>query len=92
MERKPVVVTTAHKGVFFGLLEEEEGKVITLSEARCCIYWPPEVKGFVGLAVTGPLHGSRVGPAAPRLKLHDVTAVLDCTEEAVERWRAEPWD
>ena len=87
----PLVVTTAHRGVFFGYGEPTSEATIVLEKVRMCMYWPAEVKGVLGLTVTGPLKGSRVGPACPRLILRDVTAVMDVSVEAVDRWEASPW-
>lgn len=87
----PIVVTTAHRGVFFGKFVSREDREITISEARVCVYWNRETRGFVGLAVTGPLDGCRVSPAAPKLTLTDVTAILECTPESAEKWGQSPW-
>ncbi len=88
--RRPVVVTTEYRGVFFGYAEDTSGEAIRLSRARNCVYWPAEVRGFVGLATVGPLKGSRVGPPAD-IELRKVTAVLEVTPDAVARWEAAPW-
>lgn len=88
---RPVVVTTAHRGVFFGYAANTSGKTITLKRARNCIYWTAAVKGFIGLAATGPLEGCRVGPQAVMIELRDITAVLTCTPEAVKAWEGAPW-
>lgn len=95
-EAKAVLVTTEHRGVFFGYLEkpadyDEEGARITLSRARNCLYWSTDVHGFIGLAVTGPSASCRVGPAAD-LKLQKVTSVVSVTPEATEKWEKAPWN
>lgn len=87
---RPVLVTTAHRGVFFGYLVGKPGPIIKLRRARNCLYWPAKVKGFLGLAAVGPLDGSRVGPAAD-IELRDITCIAECTPEAVERWESAPW-
>ena len=89
-KERAVLVTTLHKGVFFGYAKETGGKTIQLRAARCCIYWPPENKGFLGLASTGPLSDARVGPAAD-IELHDITSVAECTPAAIEAWEKSPW-
>lgn len=89
MER-PVVVTTEHRGVFFGYADDTSGAVIHLKKARNCIYWSSAVKGFIGLAATGPDANSRVGPAAD-MELRAITAVLECTPEATAAWESQPW-
>jgi hypothetical protein len=87
---RAVLVTTEHRGVFFGYTEDISGDIISLRAARNCIYWPAENKGFLGLASKGPLKGARVGPAAD-IELRKITAVAACTPEAVEAWEKAPW-
>lgn len=85
-----VLVTTSHRGVFFGYATETSTPTIKLRAARNCIYWPAETKGFLGLAAHGPTKGARVGPAAD-IELRDITCVATCTEEAVRLWETAPW-
>ncbi len=87
---RAVLVTTAHKGVFFGYATKTDGPTIALRSARCCIYWPTGNKGFLGLASMGPIEGARVGPAVD-LELRDITCVAQCTDVAVEAWEKAPW-
>jgi hypothetical protein len=87
---RPVLVTTAHRGVFFGYAEVTDGSIIRLRSARNCLYWPREQKGFLGLAATGPVKGTRIGPAAD-IELRDITSVATCTPEAVIAWEKAPW-
>ena len=61
---RAVLVTTSHRGVFFGYALDTDGETIKLRAARNCIYRPTDNKGFMGLAYMGPIKGSRVGPAA----------------------------
>ncbi len=94
--RIPVVVTTVHKGVFSGFTEAAEpadfsAESIVLEEAQMCLYWSEAVQGILGLAVTGPDSGSRVGPPVPSITLRGVTAVMTMTAEAVAAWQARPW-
>lgn len=86
----PVLVTTSHRGVFFGYTKETEGAIIKLRAARNCLYWPAEQKGFMGLASQGPVAGCRIGPAAD-MELRDITAVGICSEAAVAAWEKAPW-
>jgi hypothetical protein len=90
IKERAVLVTTAHRGVFFGYATDTSGDIIQLRAARNCIYWPAENKGFLGLASKGPLKGSRIGPAAD-LELRKITAVAACTPEAIEAWEKAPW-
>ena len=87
---RPVIVTTAHRGVFFGYSLDTEGETIALKRSRLCLYWSPDVKGFMGLAAGGPSKSCRVGPAAD-ITLRNITAVLEVTPEAAEKWEKAPW-
>ncbi len=89
-KERPVLVTTAHRGVFFGYATETSGETIALKRARNCLYWSAATQGFLGLASMGPQAGSRVGPRADVL-LHAVTCVADVTPEAVKVWESFPW-
>lgn len=89
-KERAVVVTTAHRGVFFGYATDVDGAVIELRAGRNCIYWPAENKGFMGLAAMGPAKGARVGPAA-NISLRDITSVMECTPAAVTAWESAPW-
>lgn len=86
-----VVVTTDARGVFFGTMVEQEGTSVRLDNARNCLFWSEETKGFIGLAVTGPMKGSRVGPACLSMELAGVTSIIECTPDAVRRWEESPW-
>lgn len=87
-----VLVTTANKGVFFGYTMDPLAENISLRAARNCLYWPAENKGFVGLAMMGPVSGARVGPAADMPSLRNITSVVKCTEQAVKAWELAPWN
>tara|TARA_Y100000310_G_C20396901_1_gene675525 strand:- start:205 stop:492 length:288 start_codon:yes stop_codon:yes gene_type:complete len=83
---RPVLVTTVYKGVFFGYLDlaaDETSKVLAISNCRNVIYWSG-VCGFLGLATHGPEKGSKIGVMAPRILLHDVTAVVNCTAKSAD--------
>ena len=90
---KYVVVTSKDRGVFGGYLADasKAPDQVTLLQCRNCVHWSANVRGFLGLAVTGPLEGSRVGPAAPEVALYDLTSVSVCSPEAVEAWERAPW-
>lgn len=87
----PLVVTTAHRGVFFGYGLPSDARTITLENARMCVYWPQETHGVLGLANLGPGEGSRITPAVRKIVLLDVTSVMSCTSVSTEAWEAEPW-
>ncbi len=88
---KALIVTTAHKGVFFGYGEPSEEKTIRLERVRMCIYWPKDNHGVLGLAADGPKQGARIGPAAPVMVLQDVTSVIEVSPQAAKQWEKEPW-
>lgn len=90
-KQKAVLVTTKHRGVFFGYLISHEGDVATLRDARMCIYWSSAMRGLLGLAAMGPDRQCKVGPAVD-IVLNDVTAVVDVKSEAVEKWESAPWN
>ena len=91
MDGKPVLVTTAHRGVFFGYLVGEADKTVELRHARNCVYWSSENRGFLGLATQGPMKSAKVGPRAESLTLFDVTSIAAVSENAVKAWEAAPW-
>lgn len=87
---RPVIVTTEHRGVFFGYATDTEGESIALSRARNVLYWSADCKGFMGLAANGPTKGCRIGPAVD-CTLRKITAVLEVTPDAVTKFEAAPW-
>lgn len=90
--KSPLLVTTAHRGVFFGYGTPTTEKVIRLEQCRMCVYWSADLHGVVGLATKGPNSGCRVGPAAPAVTLQDVTAIMEVSPEAEAKWKQEPWN
>ena len=87
---RAVLVTTEFRGVFFGYATDTSGDVIKLRSARNAVFWPPENKGFLGLAGMGPLNGARIGPPAD-IELRKITCVAECTAPAIAAWEAAPW-
>lgn len=87
---RPVVVTTAHRGVFFGYTENADGEHIKLAESRLCLYWSADVRGFMGLAANGPTKGCTIGPPAD-ITLRNITAVLEVTPSAEQAWKDAKW-
>ena len=84
----PVLVTTAHRGVFGGLIDPSTiGKVtIALAEARMAIVFGT-TRGVMQLAETGPTSSSRISAKADIPALHNVTAVFAMTEGAWAAWQ-----
>ena len=89
-KERAVIVTTEHRGVFFGYADDTSGDVIQLRAARNCVYWSRGVRGFMGLAATGPDKESKVGPAAD-IEVRKITSVIECTSDAIKAWEAAPW-
>jgi hypothetical protein len=86
---RPVLVTTANRGVFFGYAGDTSGETIKLTNARNCLYWSRECGGFMGLAANGPLGESRVGATAD-IEIRNVTSVSEVTELAAKLWKDKP--
>lgn len=86
--KRPVLVTTEYRGVFFGFAEDTTGDVITLYKARNCIYWPSSQGGFIGLASEGPAKGARIGATIDKIELRKITSVAEVTSNATEKWEA----
>jgi hypothetical protein len=87
----PLMVTTAHKGVFFGYGQPTNAKTIRITQARMCVYWSADCKGVLGLASGGPTASCKVGPAVPALTIMDVTSITEVSPEAAQAWEAAPW-
>lgn len=88
----PLVVTTAHRGVFFGYGKTTTNKTVRLEKAQMCVYWSADVKGVLGLAANGPTRGCKIGPPVPAMTLQDVTGVMEASEQAEKAWLAQPWN
>ena len=89
-KERPVLVTTAHRGVFFGYAIETSGEMIKLRAARLCVYWIADLHGFMGLASQGPRKGCRIGPPAD-IELRSITSVTEVSPEAAEVWELGQW-
>jgi len=84
---RPVIVTTAHRGVFYGRAVDTDGETIMLKDARLCIYWSVDLRGFMGLAARGPSSTCRIGPRAD-ITLRAITSVIECTPKATKAWES----
>lgn len=87
---KPVLVTTEHRGVFAGLIEDDQdinARSMPLKSAKMAIYWGT-AKGVMELAKDGPNGKSKISLAADIPALHGITAVFDVTPEAWKKWEA----
>jgi hypothetical protein len=86
-QERPVLVTTAHRGVFFGYAGNTTGAVIDLKRAQLVIYWSQDLRGFMGLASHGPSNNCKIGRPAD-IQLRDITAVVECTEAAAKKFES----
>jgi len=85
---KQVLVTTAHRGVFAGQIEDDQDlsvKAMPLFNARMAIKFGT-TKGVMQLAETGPTSASKISAPADIPMLHDITAIFAVTEEAWGAW------
>ena len=85
-----VLVTTEHRGVFMGYATNVDGERIALKRARLCVYWSADVKGFMGLASSGPTASCRIGPPA-NIIIRNITSVVTVTPAAEAAWNLAPW-
>jgi hypothetical protein len=95
----PVLITTDKdkRGVFMGLVDpkdfdsHKDGDSILAEEVRMCVRWDYDDKGVIGLAANGPCDKARITAAAPKAKIHGVTALFELSAKSLKRWRKEPW-
>ena len=85
-QERPVIVTTEHRGVFFGYATDTSGDRFQLKRARMAIYWGT-TRGLMELAETGPTKTSKISARAD-LDVRKVTAVFEVTPEAAAKWEA----
>ncbi len=90
VQERAVLVTTEHRGVFFGYATDTSGSTIKLRAGRLCVYWSEDCKGFMGLAANGPTGSCKIGPAAD-IEVRAITSVSEVTAAAVLRWESAPW-
>lgn len=92
-DKKYVLVRTYSAGVFLGWIEEENDhdQVVVLRDARRIWYWEGAAS-LSELVVRGPGAASACKFPDPvdRVKLFQVTEILDCTPEAVKAIQAVP--
>ena len=85
-----VLITTKHRGVFAGELDEGQDLTATdmpLRNARMAIRFGT-TKGLMQLAETGPTKNSKISAPADIPMLRDITAVFAITDEAWAKWQA----
>lgn len=83
------LITTEFRGVFFGFIKNDKKlpEQITLTDAKNCIYWSSDCKGFLGLAATGPTSGCKIGATINEITLYKITSVTPVSEKAVDAWK-----
>lgn len=82
--KRPVIVTTEHRGVFFGYATDTSGSAIKLSRARMAIFFGT-TKGVMELAETGPTQSSKISARAD-IDVRKVTAIFEVTPAAAAAW------
>lgn len=90
-----VLITTdsSKRGVFAGFIDpaDIDKETFTAEEVRMCVSWSADMKGVLGLASMGPSESCKISKAVRKATLRGVTAVVDISDEALKRWRSEPW-
>lgn len=95
---RAVLVTTEHRGVFFGYTSDPaDATTVRLTGVRNCLYWCQKTGGFLGLASEGPTtatasgSGCRIGAKVEGpITLQKVTCVADVSPAAADVWEAAP--
>jgi hypothetical protein len=90
MKKKPVLVTTEFRGVFFGYIKEDKKSPgqLTLTDAKNCIYWSADVGGFLGLASNGPSSQCKIGAKVSEVTVYKITSISLVSEEAEKKWNS----
>lgn len=86
---KPVLITTEYRGVFAGLLADDQditARSMPLQSAKMAIYWGT-THGVMELCQTGPTSKSKISSAANIPILHGITAVFDIEPAAWKKWQ-----
>lgn len=86
---KNVLITTAHRGVWFAQVDEKadltQETLTNLKNCRMAIYWGTN-RGIHQLCETGPTGTSKISVPADIEVLHKVTGVFAVTDKAAEVW------
>jgi hypothetical protein len=89
-QERLVCVLTEFKEIFCGWTTDVSGDRIQLRNARQACYYSEQTHGLLGLAVTGPAKGSKIGPAA-NIEVRRVVNVIECQQAAAEAWENAKW-
>lgn len=85
---KPVIITTEFKGVFAGLIPDDQdltARSMPLKSAKMAIYWGT-TKGVMQLCHSGPTASSKISAPADIPMLHAITGIFDISPEAWAKW------
>ena len=85
-----VLVTTRHRGVFAGEIDDGADlreTMLPLRNARMAIRFGT-TRGLMQLAETGPTDSSKISAPADIPVLHDITAIFAITDAAWAKWQA----
>ena len=88
MKMRNVLVTTEHRGVFAGQIEDSQdltAKDMPLKNAKMAIRFGT-TRGVMELACTGPTKDSKISLPADIPMLHSITAIFDITDAAWQVW------
>ena len=91
IKKQALLVTTSHKGVFFGYGFKSTAKDIELIDARMCVSWSADMHGVLGLASKGPSASCRISDKVSSIILKDVTAQIPVSADAIKRWEESEW-
>jgi hypothetical protein len=89
-EERLVVILTEFKEIFCGWTSDTTGERIQLRNARQACYFLEGTQGLLGLAVSGPASGSKIGPPA-NIEVRRIVNVIECGPAAVEAWENAKW-
>jgi hypothetical protein len=84
---RPVIICTEHRGVFFGYASDTSGDTVHLKRARMAIVFGT-TRGLFELSEDGPTTSSKISARAPQIDLRKITAVIEVSPAAVEKWEA----
>ena len=83
-KKRPVIVTTEYRGVFFGYADDTTKDSIHLEGAKMAIRWGT-TRGVMELANTGPTDKSKISAPAD-IEVRRITAVFEVTKSAEKAW------
>lgn len=89
----PVLVTTEHRGVFFGYIEPGDvlKDPLKIYKKQMCTYYSADMHGVFGLAKYGPSKSCKIGPPVEWATVKGITSVVGVSKDAEKRWLDEPW-